>query len=295
MENETQYTIIIPAYNEEEAISGFLDELKTTMEKTNVTYEILVIDDGSTDKTIEIVKKKKKVKLLEHPYNKGYGAAIKTGIKNAEGGNIIILDADGTYSATDIPRLLEFVDEYDMVVGARTGKETHIPLTRKPGKLILSLLANYLTGKKIPDLNSGMRIFRKKAVLKFYDIFPSGFSFTTTITLAYLVNEYTVKYVPINYYRRKGESKINVVSDGLGFILLILRTITYFNPLKIFLPIGALLFLSAVGISLFGFFVLNIVLDVTIAILIFASLQSILLGLLADLIVKRGSKFDEER
>ncbi len=278
-------SIIIPAFNEEKGISAVIKEIYKVDIKW--PYEVVVVDDGSTDATGDVVRNlKKDVILLQHPYNRGYGSAIKTGIKKATGEYILIIDADGTYSPVEIPKLLKYAEDYDMVVGARMGEKVRIPLLRKPGKWLLSILANYLSGVKIPDLNSGLRIFKKKDVERFFNILPTKFSFTTTITLAYLSNDYTVKYVPIDYHERKGESKISVVRDGLYFILLIGRTIMFFNPLRVFLPVSLLLFGSGFLILLYQGLVLKNLGDLPVM-LILASLQIGFLGLLADLIRHR--------
>ncbi len=198
----------------------------------------------------------------------------------------MIIDGDGTYPVKAIPELLEEVDNYDMVVGARTGKEVKIQLYRKPAKWFLSKLANYLVGTKIPDLNSGMRIFKKEAATDFFNILPSTFSFTTTITLAYLSNDYNVKYIPIDYDERTGKSKIKPFRDGFNFIMLIVRTITYFNPLKVFLPTSIVLFVFGFIMLLCQGIVTRNVADLPIM-LIIAAFQIGFLGLLADLVVRR--------
>lgn len=279
-------SVVIPAYNEEDGISKVIEELKLVLDDAKQPYEIIAVDDGSTDNTAKIVEKIENTKLIQHVYNKGYGAALKTGIKSAGGDFILITDADGSYPAKAVPRLLEQVEQYDMVVGARTGKDVNIQLYRKPAKWFLSRLANYLSGTKIPDLNSGMRIFRKETAMKFFDILPSGFSFTTTITLAYLSNDYNIKYEPIDYYERTGKSKIRPLRDGLNFIMLIVRTITYFNPLKVFLPVSIVLFAFGFGVLLYQLIILRNVGELSVM-LILAAFQIGFLGLLADLIVRK--------
>jgi glycosyltransferase involved in cell wall biosynthesis len=278
-------SVIIPAHNEEKAIGTVVDELIEVLEEEQ-TYEIIVVDDGSTDSTAKIVQENKFIKFIQHPQNMGYGAAIKTGIKNAANDLIIIIDGDGSYPVKAITELLKEADQYDMVVGARTGKEVKIQLYRKPAKWFLSKLANYLSGTKIPDLNSGMRIFKKEDTMKFFNILPSGFSFTTTLTLAYSSNDYNVKYVPIDYYERAGQSKIKPFRDGFNFIMLIVRTITYFNPLKVFLPISIVLFVFGSMVLLYDGIVHRNVADLPVM-LILAAFQIGFLGLLADLIVRR--------
>ena len=279
-------SIVIPAHNEEKAIGAVLDELIEVLEGQK--YEIIVVDDGSTDKTPKIVQQKDSIKLIQHHYNKGYGAAIKTGIKNATNEVILIIDGDGSYPVKAIPELLKEADKYDMVVGARTGKEVKIQLYRRPAKWFLSKLANYLAETKIPDLNSGMRIFRRKEVERFLNILPNKFSFTTTLTLAYHTTGLLVKYVPINYYKRAGKSKIRPFKDGFNFIMLIFRTITYFNPLKVFLFVGFAFFLAAVFIFLYSALFSGRFMDVTTIVLLVAAIQTIIFGLLADLVVRRS-------
>jgi glycosyltransferase involved in cell wall biosynthesis len=278
-------SVVIPVYNEEKTIGAVLDELIAILK--DKAYEIIAVDDGSTDNTVKAVQEKP-VTLIQHTHNIGYGAAIKTGIKNATNDVIVIIDGDGSYPVKAIPELRKEAEEYDMVVGARTGKEVKIQLYRRPAKWFLSKLANYLAKTKIPDLNSGMRIFRRKEVEKFYNILPNKFSFTTTMTLAYHTTGLLVKYVPINYYKRAGKSKIRPFKDGFNFILLILRTITYFNPLKVFLPVGFAFFGAAILIFLFSKMITGRFMDVTTVILVVAAIQTVLFGLLADLVVRRS-------
>jgi len=278
---KTEVTVIIPAYNEEEGIGKVIDKIKDTMEKVKASYEIVVIDDGSTDETATIVKEKS-IKLIQHPYNKGYGAALKTGVKNAEGDIVLFIDADAQQNTDDIPRLLEPMEEYDMVVGRRT-KGSKIPLLRRLGKFILSALANYLAGQKIPDLNSGFRAVKKEIVVKYMGILPDTFSFTTTITLATIKAGYNLKYVPIETGERVGSSKIKLFQDGFRFIMLILRTIVLFDPMKVFLPVSVVLFLAG-----FAYLVYNLILYLNVPdtsiLLIVSSLIVFFFGLLADLV-----------
>jgi glycosyltransferase involved in cell wall biosynthesis len=258
MENmETEITVIIPAYNEEEGIGEVIDKIKGTMENIKSSYEIAVIDDGSTDGTAAIVKEKG-VKLIQHPYNKGYGAALKTGVKNAKGNIVLFIDADVQQNADDIPRLLEPMGEYDMVVGRRA-KGSKIPLIRRVGKSILSVLANYLAGQKIPDLNSGFRAIKKEIVMKYMGILPDTFSFTTTITLATIKEGFNLKYVPIETGQRVGSSKVRLFRDGSRFVMLILRTVALFDPLKVFLPVSVVLFLAGFSYLIYNLiFYLNV-------------------------------------
>jgi len=191
------FSVVLPVYNERKALPAFLKGLFHALEKTGKIFEVIAVDDGSTDGSAEEIKGFKGIKLVRHPYNKGYGAALKTGIRHAKHDWVLIIDADGSYNPADIPALLGFAGEYDMVVGARQAAKGVESWYKKPAKWFLRHFANYLTGMKIPDLNSGLRVFRKDIAMEYERIFPSGFSFTTTITLAFLTRELNVKYVPI--------------------------------------------------------------------------------------------------
>lgn len=284
-------SVIIPAYNEEKAIGPTIRSIQKELSKIDKNNEIIVVDDGSTDNTAKIARKIKKIKVISHESNRGYGSAIKTGLRNCSGKYVLIIDADQTYPPEEIHKLIPYIDSYDMVVGARTEDSAATPIIRRPAKFILSKLANFLTNTKIPDLNSGLRIFRKDLAMKFYSLYPNGFSFTITITLASLVNGYSVKYVPIKYRKRVGKSKINPLKDGLNFISLIIRIVTYFNPLKTFLLFSTILFVIAILVFLYSLLFLDRIMDATITILTVSSLQIALFGILADLIVKHSQKF----
>ncbi|MCX6113242.1 MAG: glycosyltransferase family 2 protein [Proteobacteria bacterium] len=244
-------TIIIPAYNEEEGIRSVINGLKSMQEKC----EILVVDDGSTDSTFKFASESG-VRVVHHPYNKGYGAALKTGIRNAKTDVVLLMDADGQHKPDDACKLLRYMNEYDMVVGSRTNN-SHISLLRKPGKKILSIVANYLSGTKIPDLNSGFRAIKKSMAMDFMHILPNGFSFTTTITLAALTSGYSVKYVPIEAPKRVGTSKIRPFRDGFLFIMLIIRTVSLFNPMKVVLPVSGFFIFGGLIYALDGIIVSN--------------------------------------
>ncbi len=280
----TAISIVIPAYNEEQAIVNVVQQIADVCTAQKVDFEIIVVDDGSTDRTAEVLQNKN-VQVIRHPENRGYGAAIKSGVLSAQNPWILITDADGTYPISQIPRLLENLDHYEMVVGARTGDNVNIPLVRRPAKWVLSLLANFMAQTHIPDLNSGFRIFRKTAFQRFLNLFPSGFSLTTTITLALLCNGYAVRYVPVDYYRRTGSSKIRPIRDTYNFFLLVIRTIMYFDPLRVFAPVALFLLIAGLILAAYEVFKFNNI-TTAAAIFLFAGVQTGILGLLADLIVK---------
>lgn len=229
-------TIVIPAYNEAQSIDAVLRSLQETC--SHILEEIIVVDDGSEDNTAEIADECG-VTVIKHSINRGYGAALKTGIQSARTDYILTMDSDGQHCAKDVIRLWESAQGYDMVVGQRTHL-LHSPLWRMPGKWLLGWMANYLTQHKIPDLNSGLRLMRRHIVRKYLHLCPSGFSFSTTITLTLLNRGYNVVYVPIQVQKRAGKSTVSI-STGLDTIILILRIATLFNPLRIFLPISFLI------------------------------------------------------
>jgi glycosyltransferase involved in cell wall biosynthesis len=267
---ERAVTVVIPAYNEGDHVAAQVRAVQQTLEKTDWPFEIIVVDDGSSDQT-SVEAETTGARVLRRVKNRGYGAALKAGIQRAKYDWILITDADGTYPVESIPALLALADRNDMVVGARLGESVHIPLVRRPAKWFLTRLASYLAGQKLPDINSGLRLMRRSLVRRYEGLLPEGFSFTTTITLAATCNGHAVEYVPINYHARLGESKIRA-RHAYDFTLLILRTILLFNPLKVFIPVGALMFVA--GLAKFVY-------DVTVR----GLTESLLLTLIAPLII----------
>jgi glycosyltransferase involved in cell wall biosynthesis len=241
-------SIIIPAYNEETSIEEEIENIKNVMNKEGIIYEIIVVDDASKDNTA-LIAQEAGARVFHHLTNRGYGASLKTGIYEARYETIIITDADGTYPCEKMPELLTLLENADMVVGERTGKDVKIPFFRKPAKWFLRKLAQFVTGTKITDLNSGLRVFRKRFVNQYSTILSDRFSFTTTLTVAAISDDFKIEYIPIDYYKRQGKSKI-VPWDFFNFIVLVLRLSMFFNPLKVFIPIFVLCFL--VGLIKFG-------------------------------------------
>ncbi len=263
-------SIVIPAYNEAPHIAEQIRAVHKVMAQTDWQFEILVVDDGSSDETGERAATAG-AQVLHHRRNLGYGAALKRGIAAAQYDWVLITDADGTYPCEAIPELLAVSADNEMVVGARTGEVVNIPLSRRPAKWFLNRLASYLAGQKLPDINSGLRLMRKSLVNTYVHLLPSGFSFTTTITLAAACNDHPFQYVPIDYHTRLGDSKIRPW-HAYEFTLLIVRTIVFFNPLKVFIPLGALLALG--GLAKFAY-------DVVLGDLS----ESAILGMLGALII----------
>ncbi|OSP55308.1 glycosyltransferase family 2 protein [Pseudoruegeria sp. SK021] len=233
-------SVIIPAYNEELAVRRTIEEVFSALEPTGIEYEVIVVDDGSKDQTrSEALLTRAKVTWNE--MNSGYGASLKRGIRTAKYPFIAILDADGTYSAQYLPEMLELCRYQDMVVGDRGATMRNVPLIRKPAKVVLNSLASFLAERKLNDLNSGLRIFRKLELMPFLPLLPQNFSFTTTITLCMSCSGKRMAYFPITYRKRIGDSKIRPI-DFLNFIILVLRVIVLFNPLRVFIPLGLALF-----------------------------------------------------
>lgn len=249
-----KFSIIIPVYNEGESAGRTLEDLKTFLNKNTGEHEIIAVDDGSDQKTKDVLRQIEGIKLITHDRNRGYGAALKTGVKNSSYDWVMFFDSDGQHKTDYILELLKHTDNYDMIVGERTAYKG--PASRQPGKRFLKALAEYLVNAKIPDLNSGFRLIKKSGFFRFMHLFPNSFSLTTTITLAFFREGLEVKYIPITINKRSEETKSTVkTKHGLQTILLILRMIMLFNPLKIFLPISLILFLSGIIFSLYGIIV----------------------------------------
>lgn len=286
----TELSVIIPCFNEESGIGGVVREVLQVLREEGISHEAVVVDDGSTDGSIQEALHAG-ARVVRHRSNRGYGAALKTGILAAKFPLIAILDGDGTYSAGYIPELLRLMERADMAVGARTGSKVHIPLVRRPAKWVLNRLANYLAMSRIPDLNSGLRIFRREMVLQYFGILPDQFSFTTTITLAMHCDKYRVLYLPINYSERSGKSKI-VPWDAASFLVLILRTAMLFRPLRVFLPVVLLCLLYGVIKSTVDLtHQPNI--SQTAALAFVSALQLLLIGMVGDAIATRLGRMNQ--
>ena len=276
-------SLLIPAFNEEESIKGTIENAKLLFKNLKIkNFEIIVINDGSTDKTGEYAKKTG-VKIITHPQNLGYGFSLKNGIRNARYETIIITDADHTYPLSEVPNLYtEYKKGFDMVVGKRIGYRESIIKTilRK----ILKLVVEFAAGRKIPDINSGLRIFNRDTIKEYLPHLCETFSFTTSATLAYMMNGKFVSYVPVNYGKRMGKSKVNLIKDSFKTIFYIMQTVTYYNPLKIFMLFALFcILLSTLGFLGSIFFNLNSGFLLGIGGLL-VSLITISVGLLADLL-----------
>lgn len=220
--------VIVPVYNEHASLTSTLEHLVRVLAPTGWTYEIIVVDDGSTDGSCTNLPPLP-ITVVTHVCNQGYGAALKTGLAQSRAPLVVIMDADGTYPLEALPQLVQGLSSADMVVGARIGAHVRVPLVRRPVKWGMTLLAQLFVGQVIPDLNSGLRAMRRTVVTAFVPVLPDGFSFTSTITLALLLNHHRVQYVPIDYYQRTGCSKIRPVYDTLNSLRLILTTVARYH------------------------------------------------------------------
>jgi len=280
-------SVVIPVFNEEEAIGNVLDVIIETMERRGSPYEIIVVDDGSTDASADIVALRKCVRLIRHPHNRGVGAARTTGIEHSRGQLIVMTDGDGTYPNQDIPHLLSYLGEYDMVVGARRREAGTLKWLRAPAKLLIRLLASYLTGRRIPDLNSGFRAFKREVALRYLNILPATHSWVGTLTIAFLSDGHRVRYLPIDYYPRKGRSKFRPLADTYNYLSLVVRSVMYFNPLKVFLPLSLSLLLLGMGKMVYDIFAYHFHFAPSTVMIILTAVQLGALGLLADLIARK--------
>ncbi|MFG3818942.1 MULTISPECIES: glycosyltransferase family 2 protein [Limnothrix] len=282
------FSLVLPIFNEELGVAPTIEHLQATLSAYPGVYEIIAVNDGSSDRTGEILHQLPGIRVIDHNINRGYGAALKTGIRHAKYSLIVITDADGTYPNERIPALVNLIQlaEADMVVGSRTGENVQYSNLRKIPKWFLVRFAEWITKTKIPDLNSGLRIFRKEIADRFLNILPNTFSFTTTITVAMLTNGYTVHYEPIDYHPRQGRSKIKPIRDTLRFVQIILRTGLYFAPMRILMPVSAAFAIGFCVSLAQDIFVRNDLTEATL-ILLLAATQTAILALLADMIDKR--------
>ena len=246
------FSIVIPAYNEEDAIMPTVEYIKETLGNLNIgKWELIIVDDGSKDRTFDRLQEclSDCIKVVRHPHNLGYGRSLKDGINAASYDTIVIIDCDLTYPFEKVGDLLELYNQgFDMVVGSRTGKFYKESIIKSPLRRILRFLVEFSAGRKIPDINSGFRVFSKTIVKKYFKHLCETFSFTTSMTLAYMMTGKTVKYTDIPYHVREGKTKVKLFSDSLRTLQYIAQAVNYYNPLKIFLLFSIFCFIcSMVG------------------------------------------------
>jgi glycosyltransferase involved in cell wall biosynthesis len=279
---QPEVSVIIPAYNEEGAVEATVESVRSELSNAGISHEIIVVNDGSTDGTLERAKASGAT-VVNMPHNGGYGRSLKAGIAVSTAPLIAILDADGTYPASYLPEMIAMSAYNDMVVGDRGTAMAGVPLVRRPAKWVLNRTAGVLAGHRITDLNSGLRLFRREALEQFVPLLPDAFSFTTTITLCMLASGLRVAYLPIAYGKRVGHSKMRA-RDFWNFMFLVFRLTVYFQPLRIYLPAGLLLFLLGFFKGVYDVYIDNLsetaVLGLLGAVLLWA------LGLIADMIAR---------
>jgi glycosyltransferase involved in cell wall biosynthesis len=269
-------TVVIPAYEEAAAVGSVVQSLRSAA----TWCEVLVIDDGSADDTA-VVAATAGARVIRHPYNKGNGAAVKTGIRNASGEYVLIVDADGQHTAADAVRLVSFLGVYDLVVGMRIGSTQQASAARHMGNNVLNRVAGYLTSREIPDLTSGLRAARTSGLREFLHLMPNGFSTPTTTTLSFVKAGYSVHFEPITVGARIGKSKIQLVSDGARFLMILLKVITVFSPLRIFLPIASTFFVLGAGYAVWTTITRHDITDSSVLLLVLA-VVIFLVGLVSE-------------
>jgi glycosyltransferase involved in cell wall biosynthesis len=289
MADSASTSVILPAFNEGRAIA----DVVTALRGAAAWQEILVVDDGSDDDTSDRAAAAG-ARVVRHPYNKGNGAAVKSGIRGATGEWVLIIDADGQHHPDDALRLVHYLGEYDLVVGARA-RETQATMVRRWGNEVLNALASYLAERRIPDLTSGFRAARRRHLVEFLHLLPNGFSTPTTTTLAFLRAGYNVRFEPIDARQRTGASKIRLASDGARFFVILLKVVTIFSPLRIFVPLSVGAFALGLVYGIGNFVVQSSIPNGAVLLLLF-SVMMFLVGLVSEQIATlrfQGAPQDE--
>jgi len=276
-------SVIVPAFNEAHSVAALIDALR----RQAPWHEILVVDDGSSDGTGDAAEQAG-ARVVRHPYNKGNGAAVKTGLRHATGTYILVVDADGQHQPHDTLRLVERLDQYELVVGARSA-DSQASWSRRVGNGLLNRIASYLTGQPIPDLTSGFRAARRDCMLEFIHLFPNGFSTPTTSTMSFIRAGYSVRFEPIVAAQRTGSSKIRLGSDGARFVLILLKVITIFSPLRLFVPVSLGMFALGAGYAVWTVAIYAHVTNSSV-LLILSSILILLMGLVSEQIASLRSE-----
>ena len=277
-------SVIIPVYNEEHAIYQAITEIQKVLSSTNKKYQIIIVDDGSQDNSNSEARKSG-AEVITHAYNIGNGAAIKTGIRAAKGEIIVMIDGDRQHDPKEIPALLDLMENYDMVVGARV-PDSETTYHRTFANKIYNWMASYVCNKKIEDLTSGFRAIKTSIAKEFLHLLPNTFSYPTTITIAVARSGYQFVYHPIKVVKREGKSKIKIIRDGYRFLLIIFKVATLFSPLKIFTPTALFLFLLGFGYGLYKVIFLNSRYGPTSALLMTMAGLVFLIGLISEQITQ---------
>ncbi len=279
-------SVVLPVYNERGHLRAEIDRIRLALEESPYSFEIIVVDDGSNDGSETDLPAIPGIRLIRHSQNRGAGAARRTGTTAARGRVVVWTDVDMTYPNDEIPMLVKELDGFDHVVGARRTEEGTRRFVRVPAKWFIRKLASYLVETDIPDLNSGLRAFRRDVAMQYVHHLPAGFSCVTTLTMSFLANGYQVKYVPIDYFPRAGTSKFHWWRDTKRYLLQVVRMTLSYNPLKVFLPLGAVLLLVGLGKLVYDLVDADFRVAINTLLILLAALQAITVGLLADLVVR---------
>lgn len=288
MNEPLDVSIVLPVFNESGHLSDEIDRIRKAMDESEYTYEIIVVDDGSTDGSGEQLREIEGIELIQFAQNRGAGSARRWGTHSARGRVVAWTDVDMTYPNEDIPDLVREMDErgLDQLVGARTSEQGTVRLLRAPAKWFIRRLASYLTGMRIPDLNSGMRVFRREVGAQFLHLLPRGFSCVTTITMAFLANGYFVGYRPIHYFAREGESKFHWWADTRRYLVQVLRMTLMWEPMRVFGPAAMTLSFTGLGKLVFDLVDKDFRVATNTLVVLGVAGSLVTLGMLADLLVQ---------
>jgi glycosyltransferase involved in cell wall biosynthesis len=290
---ELDVTIVLPVFNEVEHLKQEVERVRAAMDASEYSYEIIIVDDGSSDGSGELALTLPGVRVIRFLQNRGSGSARKAGTAAARGRVTVWTDVDMTYPNDTIPRLVKELEGYDQVVGARTSEEGTMKGLRVPAKWFIRRLASFLTKTSIPDLNSGFRAFRTSVARQYLRHLPQGFSCVTTMTMTFLSGGYSVKYIPIEYGKRAGRSKFHPIKDTRRYGVQVVRMVLSYDPLRLFLPTGMVLLLLGIGKGIYDANEYDFHITTTTLILLFAAFQVFAIGLLADLVVRVSRERDE--
>jgi glycosyltransferase involved in cell wall biosynthesis len=287
-EGELDVSVVLPCYNERDHVELEVKRIRAALHAAGLRHELICVDDGSTDGTRQVLQTIPGIRTILLPRNQGSGTARRIGTQQAKGRVVVWTDADLSYPNDRIPELVAQLDDtYDQVVGARTSEAGSYRLLRVPAKWAIRKLAAYLTSSEIPDLNSGLRAFKRSVALPYLRLLPPGFSCVTTITLAFLSNGHPIKYVPVDYFQRAGRSKFHPFRDAYNYLLQVLRMVMYFNPLRVLMPV-ALVLLATTGVKLVYDLIIHDLRVTGSTVLVgLAGFNIMAIALLADLVVRR--------
>ena len=289
VEPHVDVSVVVPVFNERNHLETEVERIRVALDASPYTYEIIVVDDGSTDGSLDVAREIMGIRVISFSQNHGVGTVRRIGTQEAQGDIVVWTDADMSYPNQDIPRLVKELEGRDHVVGARTSEQGTARLVRRPAKWFIRRLASYLVKMPIPDLNSGLRAFRRDVAMQFVHLLPSGFSCVTTLTMLFLANGYSVYYIPIDYAPRAGQSKFHWWSDTKRYLTQVVRLILSYEPLRIFMPIGLTLMTIGIGKLAYDWATKDFRLATNTLLILFAAFQTVAIGFLADLVVRMNT------